>query len=194
MPITFDVKVETGALKTLGRIARDPFGQARGRGTIRSVRRVAGREFARGGGFNPGGSFNAWKRTKPFGTRPAPSVPLGGLSGSLSSAWQGGPGGFAFVRGKSVVIGVTLIYAAMHRGGVDIPSGKVTIVRAKKRTANGQSSMRLLFISKFAALVSERKVREGMRIPGRPHVDLRAPQYQEAMAAGIVEAISEAVA
>lgn len=195
MPITFDIKVETAGLKTLGRIARDPFGQARGRRTIRNVRRVAGREFARGGGFTPAGSFNAWKRTKPFGTRPAPPVPLGGLSGSLSSAWQGGPGGFAFVRGgKSVVIGVTLIYAAMHRGGADIPSGKVTIVRAKKRTATGQSAMRLLFAGKFGVFVSERKVREGMRIPGRPHVDLRAPQYQKAMASGIVKAISEAVA
>ena len=193
MPIRFDIKVETSGLKTLGRIARDPFGQARGRRTIRNVRKVASREFARGGGFTPAGSFNAWKRTKSFGNRPAPPVPLGGLSASLSSAWQGGPGGFAFVRGKTVIVGVTLVYAAMHRGGANIPSGRVTIVKAKKRTANGQSAMRLLFASKFGVFVSERKVREGMRIPGRPHVDLRAPQYQKAMSAGIVEAISETV-
>lgn len=193
MPLTFDVELETGGLTQLLRIAKDPFGQVRGRRTIRNVRRVAAREFGRGGGFVPSGAFNAWKRTKPFGSRPAPTVPLGGVRGSLAQAWQGGPGGFAFVRGKRVVLGVTLIYAAVHRGGADVPSGRVTLVKAKRFTPSGQSLMRLKFIS-FGVFVSEAKVRAGMRIAGRPHVDLRAPQYQEAMASGVVEAISEAVA
>lgn len=193
MTLKITIKKETSGLVQLGRIFKDPFGQARGRRSIRAVRKVAAREFARGGGFSPGGSFNAWKRTKPFGNRPVPPVPLGGTSGPLARAWAGGPGGFSFVRGKRIVLGVTLIYAAMHRGGVNTPSGRITVVRAKRFTSSGQSLMRLKFISSFGVFVSEAKARAGMRIPGRPHVDLRAPQYQKAMASGIVDAISEAL-
>lgn len=193
MALKITIKKETSGLVQLGRIFKEPFAQARGRRSIRAVRRVAAREFARGGGFSPSGAFNPWKRTQPFGDRPAPSVPLGGSGGSLARAWGGGAGGFSFVRGKRIVLGVTLPYAAVHRGGTEAPSKRVTVIKAKRFTSSGQALMRLKFISAFGVFVSEAKVRSGMRIPGRPHVDLRAPQYKKAMASGIVGAISEAL-
>ena len=99
-----------------------PFAGSRGAEAIRILRDSVRKEFEAGAWARPQGGFSSWKKVEPFGTRPAPATPLGGASGFLSLAWQGGQFGFEEKSAGRVAIGVDHPAAPVHRGGDPNPS------------------------------------------------------------------------
>lgn len=173
----------TGGLGKVLDVLRRPYDGVRGRLALRRIRSVITEEFTRGVTFTPGGGAIPMKPTKAFGTRPATVPPLGGASSSLLAAWKGGPGGFQSTGPNRVTLGVSLVYAAVHRGGTDVPSRTPTRIRVTDR-------QRRFLGAAFG--VHLRADTTHIVIPARPHVDARAPQYVEAARGVIVEALSKA--
>lgn len=138
-----------------------PFAGARGDAAIKLLRESVHKEFAAGAWSRPEGGSSPWTKVEPFGIRPAPETPLGGTSGFLSLAWQGGQFGFQEKSARRVAIGVEHPAAPVHRGGDPNPSREyVTTVpitlQMRKRVGRE-------FKTGFP------KDAESFEIPARPH-------------------------
>ena len=131
------------------------------------------------------------RRTKAFGTRPAVSPPLGGPRGKLARAWRGGVGSSTRIRRNGLSRRVTLIYAALQRGGEVTPSTARTLIKAKRQGPSGRLAMVGLVGAKFGVQMTEAKARAGVAVGGRPHVDMRAPQYVAVFTKPIEDAVAE---
>ena len=140
-----------------------------GKDLHRDMRKSVRRDFVARSWAKPSGGRVAWATTKPFGTKPA-GDPLGGPGGRLARAWQGGAGGFSFARSDRVGIGVSLPFAAMHRGGTGTAAGfDVTIIKPKRKTASGQYAMFFFLGLKYGVWLRESTLARGLRVPSRPH-------------------------
>jgi len=169
--IEFEVNVRSNlaGLHRMQQILRAPMGEGRGAGMISALRASVAREFAQVGWSRPEGGVDRWKETLPFGNRPE-KVPLGGSGGTLARAWAGGTGGFTYTEPTRAGIGVSLPYAAMHRGGRGTEAGgKVTIIRPKKYSKGGLPAMFWYLGLKFGAWISPKKLERGLEVPSRPH-------------------------
>lgn len=93
-----------------------PFDGEVGRGVGSDLQASVRKEFEQSGHSKPGGGVEKWDEVKAFGTRPAPSSPLGGVSGSIARAWlDGAP------RVTSHLVEISSDHPAgfFHRGGDD---------------------------------------------------------------------------
>lgn len=173
---------DTKGLSRFSTILRRPFAQGRGRKTIAGMRRVGAQEFAGGFGFGPGGGRVAWVKGHDFGTQKAKTIPLGGPGGALAMAWAGGAGGFATSTFREVTLGVDLPYAAVHRGGVELPSNTISTQTVTRRQAG--------FIgAQFGVHLA---VGSTLSTPSRPHFDPRSPQMQRAVVLPLKQALEGA--
>lgn len=157
-----------GTLDVLDR----PFAGSRGDEAIKLLRESVRKEFSAGAWARPEGGFSRWTKVEPFGIRPAPETPLGGTSGFLSLAWQGGQFGFQEKSAGRVAIGVDHPAAPVHRGGDPNPSKEyVTTVpitlQMRKRVGRE-------FKTGFP------KDQEDIKIPARPHATTN-PELEESM-------------
>lgn len=159
-------------LATAERFARAPM-TLLGKDFLAITREQIGKEFGGGFFFNRSGGRTPWPRTKPFGTRPAPSATLGGSGSRYNRAWQGGPGGSSRITSRRIELSVNLPGAAMHRGGTGArPKVRgVTRVRAIRTSANGRdSAMRIFLGMEYGAWISDDTLRgQGLAVPARPH-------------------------
>ena len=179
-------------LKAMRGIVQRPFVGERGRSGVAAIRKTVAQEFSQGGGFTSSGAVERWPRTLPFGSRPAPGIPLGGIRGSLATAWRGGPGGFSTNTPTSLEVGINRPDAVAHRGGELVPKRTVTRIRAKAIGSRGLPRMFWALGLGFGVWISAEKLRgPGLALPSRPHADPRAPQFGEALVKIIVDALDE---
>lgn len=169
--VTVTVKATGGFQSKVRAIAeemRAPMRGQLGQEVVKAMRRVVNQEFSQGGGFRINGGIQRWRKSKPFGNRPAPSTPLGGTSGSIARAWAGGEGGFSNVieGGTGVEIGVSgHPKFRVHRGGNEsINAGGVTVIRPKSG-----DKMRYKLGLSFGVWISRARLERGLQIPTRPH-------------------------
>lgn len=118
------------------------------------------RQFEGGYGFSGTGMKVAWSATKPFGNRPPPKRTLW-RSGKLARSWMGGPGNFMQHTGTELSYGSTLPYAHVHQ------SRTPTIVRPRRRAADGRWAMFWKLALSFGVWLSEEKLERGLVIPSR---------------------------
>ncbi len=162
-------------LRSIGTIARKPYDAGRGQLAIRRVRAVSRTEMDAGAGFGPSGAATPMAPTKPFGTKPATTPPLGGAAGSLGSAIQGGPGGSTSTGPNRAAIKISLPHVTIHREG-----GTIAITPRMRR---------------FVGAVYGTGFPKGQTVitmPARTFLDMAAPQYQKAVKSVMVEAIEVA--
>lgn len=167
MDITLSITGDGGAVRAVEamlRGAQAPFGGARGTRALKAIRAAIAEEFSRGAERTDSG-FKPWIKSHDFGTRKAANPPLGGTSGRFAKAWAGGAGGFSIVTPVAITLGSRLPGAAMHRGDL----GDVVTIRPKKTGAQGQPAMRWKLGRSFGVWISARRLREGLKVPARPH-------------------------
>lgn len=191
MPITVTFTAKDLPLKPLVALLKTPVGPKRGAEMARRFNRVVAQEFSQGGGFGPGGGVTRWRPTEAFGTRPAVSPPLGGPRGKLARAWRGGVGSSTRIRRNGFSRRVSLVYAALQRGGAVTPSTARTLIKAKRRGPSGKLAMVGFVGAKFGVHMSEAKALAGVAVGGRAHVDMRAPQYVAVFRGPIEDAVKE---
>lgn len=139
--ITFNIQIIPAGrfLGGIQAVLENPMGGGRSAEVTRALRESVAREFAAGAHSLPSGGTRPWKENVAFGTRELPSIPLGGPSGSIASAWAGSStGGFVGLHETSperVAIGVSHPAAEMHRGGQDGSEGSTTMVLTHKAAA-----------------------------------------------------------
>ena len=122
-------------------------------------------EFQQGGWRRPQGGFQAWPRTKPFGTREPPQRTLV-RSGKLLNAWMGrGAGSIERVTREGFEFGVSgsaIPYATVHRpASISATSfGQVTKIFVRRRP-------RIFLGLQVGAWL--RSSTRFLRVPARPH-------------------------
>lgn len=136
---------------------------------VKTMRRSVDRDFRREGHHGERG-FTPWKPTKPFGTRKIGPT-LGGTTGSIAKAWQGGRGGSVRKRPDAVELVVSLPGIGVHRGGSGTTSKPgITHIKAKKISADGRPAMQHLFRGKYGVNISgDKLLTVGVPVPARPH-------------------------
>jgi len=151
-------------------LSRDPM-RAMGPEMIASRRRFIREEFAGGFYYNPSGGRTRWKRTRAFGTRPAPAVPLGGARGGPARAWDGGENGGDRITARTWTIFNSRPDSAVHRGGNRSRPrvGQLTNIKPKRFTARGDSAMRMTLGLGDGVWISDDRLRAGVDVPARPH-------------------------
>jgi len=167
MDITLSITGDGGAVRAVESIlqsAQAPFGGARGTRALKAIRAAIAEEFSRGAERTDAG-FRPWAKSHDFGTRKAANPPLGGTAGRFAKAWAGGAGGFSIITPVAITLGSRLPGAAMHRGDL----GDVVTIRPKKTGAQGQPAMRWKLGRSFGVWISARRLREGLKVPARPH-------------------------
>lgn len=174
--VTVSLRIDIGRLgQRLREMAiglRNPLRGRAGQQVIAAMRRSVAREFELGGWFAPRGGFRRWapNATGPaggaaFGSRRAPSVPLGGASGRIARAWAGGPGGFVRQTENRILLGVRAPWAAVHRGGTG-----AEISDSRSTTIRGTMSMWWYLGLHYGVWMNrERLLAHGIKIPARPH-------------------------
>jgi len=179
------ISVDASAVKRIFAKLRDvvakPFKAARGQRQIAALRRVITQEASSGAGFGPSGGSVPFAPVLPFGTRPATNPPLGGPGSIYWQSWLGGAGSVARVTDRGVVVASSLPWAIVHRGGVDLPENRMTVIRAKRISKDGRPAMVHALRGLYGVNISSAKALSGLQIPSRPHVDPRAPQYRDAV-------------
>lgn len=166
----------TPVLRQVRGIVREPYGGKRGELIRASAQRTFANQFARGGNFGASGGFISWLPTQPFGTKPATRPPLGGASGSLARAAQGGAGGAWATSAKRVTLSIALIYWFVHDQGARI--GITDRMRGKVAATFG---------------VFFRAAKTHIVIPARRLIDTRAPQWGKLAREVVVSDIRRAV-
>lgn len=109
-----------------------PFAGQAGADSIRAMQESVEEEFSRGGHKTPGGGFETWDETRPWGDRPVPSVPLGGPGGQLAQSWLDNPGQHEPSR---VAIYSDHVAEQFHRGGEDADTESFTYELTGKASA-----------------------------------------------------------
>lgn len=150
------------------------------------------REFLGRVWFAPSGGSVPWAATHAFGSRPASSSPLVSSGAYLAALSGRGAGAIDVVGPRSFKIGAdgaTFPYAKFHRGGT---GGAIRtapwVIRPVKRTAQASTARgrrdtlrgRTSYVRQwsmfwkvgltFGAWLSEKTLREGLRLPPRPHL------------------------
>lgn len=97
--------------------AKAPFAGQAGRLVAAEMRQSVDWEFRNSAWRSPSGAVLPWLASHDFGDRKAPASPLNGNAGRYARAFQGGPGGFLRITGRTVSLGSDLDGAARHRGG-----------------------------------------------------------------------------
>lgn len=180
------------ALVTLPAIRRAQDLRPAGKAIVAEVRLSVGAEFANQAWSAPDGSIRPWAKSVPFGKTFAAGAgekkPLV-KTGTYFEALMGrGAGSIEVVTPKTVTVGVDTTafpFAGVIRGGTgaDIRLAP-TIVRPKKRVAGWrpltkagkprayqtQWSMWYALGLGLGVWLSEKTMREGLRIPPRPHL------------------------
>ena len=153
-------------LLAISKVAKAPMTGKEQRETRLALRASVGRDFRARAWHTPTGSVRKWRPVRPFGTRQPSSPPLR----RYLRAWQGGPGGFERSTLTSVEIGVRLPGAAAHRGSFG--SGvfeRVTLIKARRRTASGKLRMQLFLGLEYGVWIGEAKLLSGLELHSRPH-------------------------
>lgn len=163
-----------------------------GKAIVAAVRLSVGTEFANQAWSAPDGSIRPWPRPVPFGKSFAVGAgekkPLVKTGAYFEALMGRGAGSVEVVTAKTVTVGVdtsAFPFAAVIRGGTgaDIRLSP-TIILPKKRVAGWQPltkkgkprayqtqwSMWYRLGLELGVWLSERAMREGLRVPPRPHL------------------------
>lgn len=181
MRFDLDVSRAVRKVKNLREVVSKPFAGIRGRAQIKALRNVMRTEASRGVGFTASGGGVPFRPVLPFGTRPATNPPLGGPGSTYWQSWLGGEGSFTRITPKGVVIGSSLPWAFVHRGGTSEPASVVTVIKAKKKAKDGRYAMGHKLRGLYGVHIPEKTLARGLRVPSRPNVNPRAPQYRKAV-------------
>lgn len=146
--------------------AAAPFAGEAGKAAVAIMRHGPGsteEQFAVGAEFTRNGQ-HAWPPTKPFGNREPPASRLV-RSGGLRAAWTGtGAGAVERVTATSVAIGVS---TSVHPQAAIFQKDGPTLIRAKRRTANGRLAMQFFLGLTYDVWISQEKLLAGLRVDPR---------------------------
>lgn len=134
--------------------------------TMRKGRGSVDAQFKAEAEFRFGGGRAPWKKTKRFGSRPAPRKTLQ-RSGALKRAWTGtGAGSITLSRANRITIGVD---------GARFPQAPVfqrhgsTFIRARQMGKGGRSKMHWFLGLTYGVWIPDSTLRgTGVEIKGRP--------------------------
>lgn len=160
------------------RLLEQPFAGQVGTDAIGELHRSVAQEFTQGGWSAPEGGVRPWPQVREFGTRPAPSIALGGPQGSLAQAWATGA---VEHRGDRVSISSDHPAGYFHRGGEDASIDRFEY----DITAKAAGYIRHTFgvgVEPGQTFV----------LPARPHATTN-PNLEQALAERLSRAISEAL-
>ena len=131
----------------------------KGRGSV-DAQFKAEAEFLFAGGRAP------WKKTKRFGSRPAPRKTLQ-RTGALKRAWtSGGAGSLTITRSNRVRIGVD---TARFPQAVMFQRHGTTVIHPRQMGKGGRSKMHWFLGLTFGVWISDARLRgRGIRVKGRP--------------------------
>lgn len=122
-------------------------------------------QFRQQSTFPRGGGRIRWKKTKPFGNRPAPAMTLV-RSGGLWAAWTGRGAGSVMRRSaRRVVIGVD---SRRFPQAGRLNAFQAVYSKARKTGAQGKSAMHWLLGMKYGVWISDKKLRtKGLKVMPR---------------------------
>ncbi len=121
-------------------------------------------QFKQSSEFTDTGAQIPWKKTQPFGNRPAPAKTLI-RTGRLRAAWTGrGAGALTRITAKRVMIGPDP--KRFPQAGMFQRIGW-TIIRPKKMGKGGRTKMHWFLGMTYGVWISEARLKRGLRIEGR---------------------------
>lgn len=113
--------------------------------------------------FSQFGARVPWKRTKPFGTQPAPRRTLD-RTGALKRAWTGGTG--SVTRHTDVKVQIGVDQTRFPQAG-RLQSTSATLTRPVHMGARGRTKMHWYLGMKLGVWISDRRLMMGLKVQPR---------------------------